>query len=126
VNHDLGGANFHTLATADTLFLVDHVDAGLGILGNCLMLTSLHALAALDTDAGLSAAALGNNPDAGQIFVKFLIKCNGTCFNTLQACHALCIFLNSELLHTRTLLLCIFSLSIIHLLSGNFNTCIDK
>ena len=99
MNHDLGGANFHALATANTLLLVDHVDAGLGILGNCLMLTSLHALAALDTDAGLSAGTLRQNADTGQFLVKILVEGDGTGTDTFQTCHTFRIFLNSELLH---------------------------
>jgi hypothetical protein len=68
------------------------------------MLTSLHALAALDTSHGLSSTILaGNDLDAGQILIKFLIECLGASLDALQAGHALHIFLNSELLHSKEL-----------------------
>ena len=98
-NHDLHGADFDTLAAADTLLLVDHVNAGLGVLGNGLMLAGLHALAALDADIGLGRIALGNNLDAGQVGIKLLVECFGTGLNALQTCHALGTLFNSELLH---------------------------
>ena len=98
-DHDLHGADFDTLAAADTLFLVDHVNAGLGILRDCLMLTDLHALAALDADIGFCSIALGNNLDAGQIGIKLLVECFGTGLNALQTSHALGTLFNSELLH---------------------------
>ena len=64
-NHDLHGANLHALAAGDALLLIDHVDAGLGVLGDCLMLTDLHALAALDADIGLGTLTLGHDLQAG-------------------------------------------------------------
>ena len=99
-NHDLHGADFDTLAAADTLLLVDHVNAGLGVLGDSLSLTDLHALAALDTGHGLGSVALGNNADAGQILVKLLVESFGAGLDALQTCHTFDIFLNSELLHS--------------------------
>ena len=102
-DHDLHGANCHTGTTADTLLLVDHVNAGLGILGDGLVLTGLHALAALDAGHRLGTGALGDNLDTGQILIKFLIKCFGASLNALQAGHTLHVFLNSELLHGKEL-----------------------
>ena len=98
-DHDLHGAGFDTLAAADTLLLVDHVNAGLGILGDSLMLTGLHALAALDADHGLGSVALSGDLDAGQIGVKLLVECLGASLNTLQAGHTFGILLNSQLFH---------------------------
>ena len=98
-NHDLHGANLNTLAAADALLLVDHVDAGLGILGNSLMLTGLHALAALNADHGLGSIALSGDLDAGQIGVKLLVKCLGASLNALQAGHTFRILFNSQLFH---------------------------
>ena len=73
--HDLHGANLDTLATADALLLVDHEHTGLGVLSNGLMLAGAHALAALNADIGLSCAILtGNDTNAGQILIEFLIK----------------------------------------------------
>ena len=104
-DHDLGGANLDALAAGNALLLVDHVNTGLGILSDCLVFTNLHALAALDADARLCLIALGQNADAGQILVKFLIECLGASLNALQTGHAGLIFLNGELLHDRNLLL---------------------
>ena len=103
-NHDLGGANFHTLATGNTLLLVDHVNTGLGILGNGLVFADLHALAALDADVGLCCIALCDDADAGQILVKLLIECLGASLNALQASHALLALLDSQLFHMYSLL----------------------
>ena len=101
LNHNLHGAGLGALAAADALLLVDHVNTGLGVLGNGLMLADAHALAALDADIGLGAGTLGNDPDAGQIFIEFLIESFGAGSNTLQTCHAFSIFLNGELLHNQ-------------------------
>jgi hypothetical protein len=101
-DHNLHGACFHALAAADTQLLVDHVNAGLGILGNGAVLTDLHALAALNADNRLCALTLGNNLDAGQVLMKLLIESVGTGTDTLQACHALDILLNSQLLHNKS------------------------
>jgi hypothetical protein len=98
-NHNLHGADFDTLAAADTLLLVDHVDAGLGVLGNGLVLTSLHALTTLDAGHGLGSVALCNDLDAGQIGIKFLVESLRASLNALQASHTLGIFLNSQLFH---------------------------
>ena len=113
-DHDLHGADLDTLATGDALLLVDHVHTGLGVLSDSLMLTDLHALAALNADVGLCSIALGNDADAAQIFVKLLIESGGTGFDALQASHALCALFNSELLHKRTLLYRYIYIDIIH------------
>ena len=99
-DHDLHGAGLNALATRDTILLIDHVHTGLGILGDSVMLTSLHALATLDAGHGLSAAVLaGNDLDAGIIRMELLVKCLGAGIDAGQASHAFYIFLNSELLH---------------------------
>jgi len=98
-HHDLHGANLYALAAGNTLFLVDHVHTGLGILRNSLMLADLHALAALDAGHGLGSITLGHNADAAQIFIKLFVKCFGTSLNALQTSHALRIFLNSKAFH---------------------------
>ena len=103
-DHDLHGADFDTLAAADTLLLIDHVHAGLGVLSDSLMLTDLHALAALNADVGLGTGALGHDLNAAQGNIIFLIESLGTGLDALQASHALGALLNSELLHKRTLL----------------------
>ena len=107
-DHNLHGAGFHTLATRNAQLLVDHVNAGLGVLGDGLVLTDLHALAALDADHGLGSAVLLNDVDAAQGNVIDLIESLGTGLGTLQASHAFCAFYNSELLHKRTLLYKLF------------------
>ena len=104
LDHDLHGADLDALAAADALLLIDHVDAGLGVLGDGLMLADLHALAALDADHGLGAGALCGDLDAGQILVKVLIESNGAGANALQASHTLGVLLNREFLHSMYLL----------------------
>ena len=88
-DHDLHGAGFHTLAAGNAQLLVDHVHAGLRILGDGTVLTGLHALTALDTGHRLSAGALGNHLDAAQIGMKLLVERIGTGTDALQASHAL-------------------------------------
>ena len=102
-DHNLHGAGFHALAAGNAQLLVDHVDTGLGILGDGTVLTDLHALAALDTSHGLSLASLvGTNLDGAEGDIEFLIEGFGTSLNTLQASHALFIFLDGEFFHKRT------------------------
>ena len=115
-DHNLHGADFHALAAGNALLLVDHVNAGLGVLSDGLVLTDLHALAALDADIGLGSTVLLNDVDAAEGDVIYLIKGLGTGLDTLQASHAFCALLNSELLHKRTLLYILFYYtSIIHM-----------
>ena len=114
-DHNLHGADLDTLAAADTLLLVDHVNTGLGVLGDGLVLTDLHALAALDTYIGLCAGTLGNNLNAGIDGIGLFVECLGTSLHTLQTSHTFATFFNSELLHKRTLLYILFiDISIIH------------
>ena len=114
-DHDLHGAGFHALAAGNALLLVDHVNAGLGVLGDGLVFTDLHALAALDADIGLCCTVLLHDLDAGQSYIVNLIESLGTGLDTLQASHAFCALYNSELLHKRTLLYMLFIYdSIIH------------
>ena len=103
-DHDLHGADFHALAAGNALLLVDHVNTGLGILGDGLVFTDLHALAALDADIGLGSAVLVHDLDAAEGDIIYLIKSFGAGLDALQAGHAFCALFNSELLHKRTLL----------------------
>ena len=100
-DNDLHGACLNTLAALDAQLLVDHVNAGLGVLGDGLVFTDLHALAALDADHGLCFALLVYDLDAGQILMELLIESGGTCVNTLQTCHALSALFNCKLLHSK-------------------------
>ena len=100
-DHDLHGAGLDALAAADALLLVDHVHTGLGVLGDCLVLTGAHALAALDTDIGLGTVALGNDLNAAEGHIIFLIEGFRTGLDTLQAGHAFGILLNSKFLHKK-------------------------
>ena len=99
--HDLRGADLHALAAADALLLVDHVHAGLGVLGDGLVLTDLHALATLNADIGLRAGALGYDSDAGQILIKILVKCLRAGTYAGQTGHAFCVLFHNELLHNK-------------------------
>ena len=103
-DHDLHGADLDTLAAGNALLLVDHVNAGLGVLGDGLVFTDLHALATLDADVGLGNAGLVHNLDAAEGHIIYLIKSLGTSLDALQAGHALLALFNRQLLHTRTLL----------------------
>ena len=111
-DHDLHGADLDALAAADTVLLADHVDAGLGVLGDGAVLTDLHALAALDADVGLGVVALCNDLDAGKIFIEFLIKCSGASTDALEACHALSVFLNRQSFHQICPLLYLYAKSL--------------
>ena len=98
-DHDLHGAGRYALAAADAELLVDHVHAGLGILGDGTVLTSLHALTALDAGHGLGTGTLGNHLDAGQILMELLVESGRAGTDALQAGHAFDILFNSKLLH---------------------------
>ena len=98
-DHNLHGADLNTLAAGSAELLVDHVNTGLCILGDCTGLTDLSALTALNADHGLSLTLLLNDLDAGQVLMELLIESGGTCVNTLQTCHALSALFNSKLLH---------------------------
>ena len=94
------GARLYALAAANTFLLVDHVHAGFGILGNRLVFSGAHTLAALDAGLGFCTGSLCYNPNAGQGFVKFLVECFRAGTDTLQAGHAFSIFFYSELFHS--------------------------
>ena len=123
-DHNLHGAGLDTLAATDTLLLVDHVNAGLGVLGDGFVLAGTHALATLDADIGLSSASLLNDLDAAQGDVIFLIECLGASLCTLQASHTLGILLNNEFLHNgiRSFCFIYFYFFIIHNKIGNCNS----
>jgi hypothetical protein len=65
------------------------------------VLTDLHALAAGDAGHRLCAGALGNDLDAAQVGMEFLVKSGRASADTLQASHTLYILLNSKLLHSK-------------------------
>jgi hypothetical protein len=100
-NHDLRRTCLNALTAADTILLVDHINTGFRILGNCIVLTNLHALTALDAGHRLSAVALGYNLDAAKVRIKFLVKCIGACTHTFQTCHTFDILLYSKLFHIK-------------------------
>ena len=100
-DHDLHGADFDTLAAADTLLLVDHENAGLGVLGNGLVFTGLRTLATLNADIGLGTGTLCNNPNATQVRIELLVKSGGASTNTFQTSHALNVFFYCKFLHSR-------------------------
>ena len=109
VDHDLEGADLDALAAAGAQLLVDHVHAGLGILGDGTGLADLHALAALDADHGLRAAVLAlDDLDAGLGDIIDLVECLGAGLYTLQTGHALGALLDRQLLHRIDLLFRVF------------------
>ena len=102
VNHDLHGANLDALTATNAVLFADHVDTGLGILGNGIVLTDLHALATLNADVGLGTAGLtGNDLDAGIIGMELLVESLRASLNALQTSHTFHIFLYSKLLHNK-------------------------
>ena len=100
-DHDLHGASFYTLTTGNAQLLIDHVNAGLGVLGDSTLLTGTHTLTALDAGVRLCALALGNDLNAAQIGIEFLIESGGASTNTFQTCHTLSILIYRQLLHTK-------------------------
>ena len=113
------GTYFDTLAAGSAELLVDHVNTGLGILSDCIVLTDLCALAALNTGHRLCACALSNNFDAGQILMELLIESVGTCTDALKACHAFCTLFNSQLLHKKKFPPCLYFFFIIQDAAAN-------
>ena len=100
-DHDLHGACLNTLAAGNAQLLVDHVDAGLGVLGDSAMFADLSALTALNAGHRLCASALCGDLDAGIVGMEFLIERIGASPDALQTCHTFCAFFNHELLHNR-------------------------
>ena len=127
LEHDhVHGAGFGALAAADALLLVDHVHAGLGVLGDGFVLTGTHTLAALNAGIGLGAGTLGHDADTTLLLVKFLIERLGTGGDALQTCHALHIFLSSELLHSAELSFVFLFPFIIHVYARKSNKKFQK
>ena len=93
------GAGLGALAAAGAQLLADHVHAGLGILGDGTVGAGLGAQTALGADLGLGSALALHDLDAGLGDIIDLVECLGASLDTLQAGHALRVFLNSELLH---------------------------
>jgi hypothetical protein len=90
-------------------------------LGDCTGFANLSTLATLDAGHGLCAGTLGNNLNAGQILMELLVKSGGAGTNTFQTCHALNIFLNSQLLHSESYLSSLIFLAIIQDTDKNSN-----
>ena len=101
-DHDLHGAGLNTGAAGYAQLLVDHVNAGLGILGDGAMLTGLHALAALDAGHGLGTGALSHDLDAAVIRMELLVEGLGASLHALKTCHALRTLFNHKLLHKKS------------------------
>ena len=98
-DHNLHGADLHTLTAGGAELLVDHVHTGLGVLSDRAGLTNLLTLAALDTGHRLCAGTLGNDLNARQIGIKSLIEGLGASSDTFQACHTLYALFRHQFLH---------------------------
>ena len=107
-DHNLHGADLCTLTAGGTQLLVNHVNTGLGILGDSTELADLGALAALDAGHRLGTVALGNDLNAGKIRIKLLVEGHGTCPDALKTCHAFTVLFNGKLLHEKAPLFFIF------------------
>ena len=97
------GASLGALAAAGAELLVDHVHAGLGVLGDGALLAGTHALAALHTGIHLDGAVLFNDLDAGLIGIEFLVESVGASTDALQTSHTSFALLNSQFFHGNTL-----------------------
>ena len=113
-DHNMHGAGLDTLTAAHALLLIDHVHTGLRILGDGLMLTGAHALAALDAHIRLRGIALGNDADAAEVLIKFFVEGFGAGLHALQTSHTLSALFNSEFLHGGKLSFIFFVAIIIH------------
>ena len=98
------GAGGGALAAVGAELLVDHVDAGLGVLGDGTGLTSLGAQTALGADQGLCGTLALHDLDAGLGHIVDLVESLGASLDALQAGHALGTLLNRQLLHIVSLL----------------------
>ncbi len=92
-----GQASAH-LPQPGAQLLVDHVHAGLGILGDGTGGAGLGAQTALGADHGLCSALALDDLDAGLGDVIDLVESLGASLNTLQAGHALGALLDRKLL----------------------------
>ena len=99
--HNLHGADFSALTAGGAQLLIDHVNTGLGILGDRTGLADLGALTTLDASHRLGASALSNDLNAGQIGIKLLIEGHGASTDTLKASHAFAILFNDKFLHRK-------------------------
>ncbi len=109
-DHDPEGAGSLALATADAELLVDHVNTGLGILGDGTLLAGSYALAALDAGHGTYLACTLYDLNAGLVLMEFLVESLGTGTDALQTSHALGTLFNCKLFHNNTPLCIIFIL----------------
>jgi hypothetical protein len=100
LHHHLHGANFNALAAGGAELLVNQVHTGLGILSDRTGFTDFLTLAALDTGHGLCTGTLGNDLDAGQVFIEFLKESGGAGADALQTGHAFYILFYRKLFHT--------------------------
>lgn len=102
------GACLGALAAAGAELLADHVNAGLGVLGDGTVGASLGAQTALGADLGLGSALALHDLDAGLGDIILLVESLGTSLDALQAGHALGAFLDRQLLHKIDLLFRVF------------------
>ncbi len=109
------GAGLGALAAAGAELLADHVNAGLGVLGDGTVGASLGAQTALGADLGLGSALALHDLDAGLGDIILLVESLGASLDALQAGHALGALLDGQLLHKIDLLFRVFvGGSIIH------------
>jgi hypothetical protein len=97
--HHLGRTYFHTLTATDTQLLVDHIDAGLGILADRAMGAGAHAFAALYAGLDLGFALVVHDLYAALGRIKLLVEGLGAGPDAAQARHALNVFIGYKLLH---------------------------
>ena len=98
-DHDLHGTCFHALAAGNAELLIDHVNAGLGILGDGALFAGLFTLSALDAGHRLCTGSLGHDLDAGIIRMEFLVKSIGASLDAFQTSHTFRTLFNHEFLH---------------------------
>ena len=98
-DHDLHGTCFYALAAGNAELLIDHVNAGLGILSDGALFADLLALTALDAGHRFCASSLGHDLNAGIIRMEFLVKSIGASLDAFQTSHTFCTLFNHEFLH---------------------------
>ena len=100
--HHLHGTDLDALAAGGAELLVDHVYAGLGVLGDGVVGTGAGTLAALDAGFDLDIALVVHDTDAALGFIKHLVKRLGAGPDAGQTRHAFDALFYGKLFHGNT------------------------
>ena len=108
--HDLHGTSLYTLTAGGAELFVNHVNTGLGVLGDGTELTGSGTLATLEAGHGFRLTIFIYDSDTGQVLMKLLIESGGASVHARQTSHTLATFFYSKLLHNKESPLHIFRL----------------